>query len=87
MEILTMITNNKCKHSIKIFCSRCEFGLFQDILDAMVDFQSKYTIQGSISEAKQIAKDCEWTNILMEIVEYGNEHVLSSHKYRIEMED
>jgi hypothetical protein len=82
-----MLTDNKCTHNIKTFCSRCEFEIFRDIVNAMLDFQSKYIFQGSISEAEQIAKDCKWTDILTKIVEYGNKHVLSSYEYRIEMED
>ena len=60
---------------------------FQDIIAKLLEFRSHYNSQGNISDVEQILRECEWTDILVKLLEYGNSHVLLSHKYRVEIED
>jgi hypothetical protein len=52
-----------------------------------IKFRSDHLLHSHISEGERILLEIEWTDILVKILEYGNDHVLLSHKYRIEMEN
>jgi hypothetical protein len=82
-----MTIDIKCKRHIKYLCSRNEFELFRNILQNLLMFQSNYLPRNQISESALIVKEYEWTDMLMEMVEFGNAYVLSSFQYRIVMED
>lgn len=60
---------------------------FQNIVDDLLKFQTNHVFQAHTSDVELILRQCEWTDILMRILEYGNTHILLSHKYRIVMED
>ena len=81
-----MTIDNKCKHDIKRLCLGKEFEPFKNILDKLLIFQSNY-IPSQTSDVELIMKEYEWTDLLMEIVEFGNKYVLGSSQYRIRMED
>ncbi len=38
------------------------------------------------NSANKIIQECEFTNMLQSMIEYGNSNVLTSFKYRLEME-
>jgi len=57
--------------------------LFGEILGSLYKFASEYTWKDRISNAEQTVKECDWTDLLLKIFEYGNKYVLSKFQYRI----
>ena len=58
------------------------FSKDKDILSATFKARLK-----SLNSAEQVVLECEWTDYLQRIVDFGNKVVLRNFHYRLEMED
>jgi hypothetical protein len=60
---------------------------FGEILRNISKFASNYAQKDFISKAEQIAKEYEWTGLLVKMLQYGNRSVLSNLQYRIRLDE
>jgi hypothetical protein len=58
------------------------FSKDKDILSGSFKFTLK-----NLSSAEQVVIECEWTDYLQRIVDFGNTAILRNFHYRLEMED
>jgi hypothetical protein len=62
-----------------------ENKVFAEILGGLSMFRSKHQHKDLLIDSEVIMKECQWTNLLIKIVRYGNEYSLTSFQYRIVM--
>lgn len=58
------------------------FSKDKDILSATFKARLK-----SLRTAEQVALECEWTDYLQRLVDFGNTAILKNFHYRLEMEE
>ena len=58
------------------------FSKDKDILSATFNVRLK-----NLTSAEQVVLECEWTDYLQRIVDFGNKAILRNFRYRLEMED
>jgi len=58
------------------------FSKDKDILSASFKVRLK-----NLTSAEQVVLECEWTDYLQRIVDFGNTGILRNFHYRLEMED
>ena len=58
------------------------FSKDKDILSASFEVRLK-----NLTSAEQVVLECEWTDYLQRIVDFGNVAILKNFHYRLEMED
>jgi hypothetical protein len=58
------------------------FSKDKDILSASFKFTLK-----NLRTAEQVALECEWTDYLQRLVDFGNTAILKNFHYRLEMEE
>lgn len=61
--------------------------LFGEILENIFKFNSKYRQRDCISKEVQTVKECEWIDLLIKILQFGNTFALSRFQYRIKMDE
>jgi hypothetical protein len=60
---------------------------FVEILKDLSVFRSNYQHKDHLTDSEVIAKECQWTDLLIKILKYGNEYQLLSFQYRVVMEE
>ena len=58
------------------------FSKDKDILSATFNVRLR-----NLTPAEQVVLECEWTDYLQRIVDFGNKAILRNFHYRLEMED
>ena len=58
------------------------FSKDKDILSASFKVRLK-----NLSSAEQVVLECEWTDYLQRLVDFGNTAILKNFHYRLEMEE
>ena len=58
------------------------FSKDKDILSASFEVKLK-----NLSLAEQVALECEWTDYLQRLVDFGNTAILKNFHFRLEMEE
>ena len=58
------------------------FSKDKDILSATFNVRLR-----NLTSAEQVVLECEWTDYLQRIVDFGNKAILRNFRYRLEMED
>jgi hypothetical protein len=58
------------------------FSKDKDILSASFEVRLK-----NLTSAEQVVAECEWTDHLQRLVDFGNTAILKNFRYRLEMEE
>ena len=61
--------------------------LFGEILERFSKFASKHLSKDCISKEEQTVQECDWTDLLIQILQFGNIFALSRFQYRIKMNE